>query len=264
MAVTVSKIQKMMLDQDPIAMLTCTDASFASLMEAAELDCILIGDSLGMVFQGHKTTIPVKIEEIAYHLTCVSRGCETPLIVADLPYGTYNTLGDANLNACYLMQSGAHMVKLEGGAEHGPTVEFLSSRGIPVCGHIGLTPQSFHMSGSYKIQGRSDDQIKKLISDAKILQDSGALMIVLELMPTDVGRQITQTVSIPTIGIGAGNQCDGQVLNLYDILNVTAGKIPKFAKNFLNGKNSVRQAIDQFISEVKLRKFPDATHSFDV
>ncbi len=252
-----------MTDQDKITMLTCTDASFAKIMDKTGLDCILIGDSLGMVFQGHKTTIPVTIEEIAYHLRCVSRGCHNPFIIADLPYGTYNTIEDANHNSCFLMQEGAHMVKLEGGAEYCPTVEFLSSKGIPVCAHIGLTPQSFHMTGAYKVQGRSEQQIDKLVSDAKALESSGALMIVLELMPTNVGRKITEAISIPTIGIGAGNECSGQILNLYDMLSITMGSIPKFAKDFLRGKNSVEEAIAQYIIEVKDKKFPGVKQSFD-
>lgn len=263
MAITISKLHQMMSDQDPITMLTCTDASFASIMEAAGLDSILIGDSLGMVVQGHNTTIPVTVEQIAYHLKCVSRGCQSPFIVADLPYGTYNTLDDANRNSCILMQEGAHMVKLEGGSEFCSTIEFLATKGIPVCAHIGLTPQSFHMTGSYKIQGQSDEQINRLLKDAKSIENAGALMMVLELMPTETARQITDSVSIPTIGIGAGNKCDGQILNIYDILGVSAGRIPKFAKNFLNGQNSIRAAIDTFISEVKLHKYPSPEHSFD-
>ena len=263
MGITISKLHKMMLDQDPITMLTCTDASFAGLMEEASLDCLLIGDSLGMVVQGHETTIPVTLDEIAYHLKCVSRGCQSPFIVADMPYGTYNTIEDANQNACFLMQKGAHMVKLEGGSQFCPTVEFLSSKGIPVCAHIGLTPQSFHMTGTYKVQGKSDKQINRLINDASELEKAGALMIVLELMPTDVAKKITDSISIPTIGIGAGNRCDGQILNVYDILGISAGRIPKFAKNFLSGQNSIRSAIDKFVSEVKLRKYPSAEHSFD-
>ena len=263
MGMTIAKIHQMMANDDPVTMLTCTDASLSGIMESAGLDCILIGDSLGMVIQGQTTTIPVTIDEIAYHLKCVVRGCHTPFIVADMPYGTYNTFEDANRNACYLMQKGAHMIKLEGGLNFCPTVEFLSSRGIPVCAHIGLTPQSFHMTGSYKVQGRSEGQVANLIKDARALVDSGALLMVLELMPTKTAGAITNAVSIPTIGIGAGKECNGQILNIYDILGISAGRIPKFAKNYLAGQTSVRSAIDSYISEVKLRKYPGAQHSFD-
>jgi len=253
----------MHLENDPITMLTCTDASFAELLDVAGIDIFLIGDSLGMVIQGHDSTLPVTMDDMAYHTRCVARKTSRALVLGDLPFGSYQqSPQQAFENAARLMSAGAHMVKLEGGAVMAETVEFIVSRGIPVCGHIGLTPQSVHALGGFKVQGKSDDAAQSLIQAGKSLQDAGACLLVIELVPADVGKAVTAALDIPTIGIGAGPHCSGQILNLYDMLDIYQGRKPRFVKNFMSGADSIPTAISNYIKEVKAGTFPGSEHSF--
>ena len=232
--VTSAMIQKMRLDKDPVTMLTCTDASFAGMLDQAEVDMFLIGDSLGMVIQGDNSTLGVTMGDMVYHTRCVAKATNRALIVGDLPFGSYQKSPEQAIeNAIELMAAGAQMVKLEGGVVMSDTVRFLVERGIPVCGHIGLTPQSVHALGGFKVQGKSEEAINDLIVAAKALEQSGASAIVLELVPNDVGGRVTESINIPVIGIGAGPYCSGQVLNLYDMLDIYQGRKPKFVKNFM-------------------------------
>jgi len=248
---------------EKIAVLTCYDASFAAQLDAAGVEVLLVGDSLGMVVQGATTTLPVSMDDMLYHTRCVTRGAQKAFIVADMPFGSYQeSPQQAFANAARLMAVGAHMVKLEGGAAMVETTQFLTERGIPVCAHIGLTPQSVHQLGGYKVQGKTDHAAKKLLDDALALQHAGAGMIVLEAIPADLAKEVTARLTIPTIGIGAGPDCSGQVLVLYDMLGVYPGKSPKFSKNFLVGRDSVRGAVESYISAVKSGEFPAAEHSF--
>jgi len=263
MRTTLSKLQSMRDKGEKIAVLTCYDASFATLMETNGVDVLLVGDSLGMVVQGRESTLPVTIEQMAYHTACVVSGAQQAFVVADMPFGTSQfsareTFGHAVL----LMQAGAEMVKLEGGAEMAETIAFLTSRGIPVCAHIGLTPQSVNQLGGYKVQGKTDAAAKKLLQDAKALQEAGAGMIVLEAIPAALGAQVTQQLRIPTIGIGAGAACSGQVLVVYDMLGIYPGKKARFVKDFMQGASSIADAVARYVAEVKSGKFPAAEHSF--
>jgi 3-methyl-2-oxobutanoate hydroxymethyltransferase len=261
--VTLPRLLQMRAAGEPIAMLTCYDASFATLMDNCGVDSLLVGDSLGMVVQGESSTLPVTLEHIAYHTRCVARGARTPWLIADMPFGSYQASPAAACDsAVKLMQAGAQMVKLEGGAWLAPTVQFLVDRGIPVCAHLGLTPQSVHALGGYRIQGKSDVDAARLIANAKTLQDAGATLLVLELIPARLAVQITQALTIPTIGIGAGNECSGQVLVLHDMLDVYPGKKPRFVRNFLAGQQGIRGAIEAYVKAVKDRSFPTAEESY--
>jgi 3-methyl-2-oxobutanoate hydroxymethyltransferase len=263
MKVTTSTLQKMALEGDRITMLTCTDASFAALLDAAGVDTFLVGDSLGMVVQGHDSTLPVTMDDMVYHTRCVARKTQRALVVGDMPFGSYQkNPGQAFENAARLMSAGAQMIKLEGGEVMAETVAFLVQRGIPVCGHIGLTPQSVHALGGYKIQGKTDDAAQALVSSGKSLQDAGASLMVVELVPTAVGKALSDALSIPVLGIGAGVQCDGQILNLYDMLDIYPGKKPRFVKNFMQGAESIQAAVANFVKEVKAGTFPGPEQSF--
>jgi 3-methyl-2-oxobutanoate hydroxymethyltransferase len=261
--ITLSTLKAMREKGDKIAVLTCYDASFARVLDAAGVDVLLVGDSLGMVVQGESSTLPVTLEHVAYHTRCVARGNRTAWLIADMPFGTYQASPAAALdNAVKLMQAGAQMVKLEGGTWVAPTVAFLVERGIPVCAHLGLTPQSVHALGGYRIQGKNDSDAARLIADAKALQDAGATLLVLELIPARLAVQITQALAIPTIGIGAGAECSGQVLVLHDMLDVYPGKKPRFVRNFLAGQPGIRGAIEAYVKAVKDRSFPSAEESY--
>ena len=263
MRTTLSKLQTMRSKGEKIAMLTCYDASFATLMETNGVDVLLVGDSLGMVIQGRESTLPVTIEQMGYHTSCVASGAQQAFIMADMPFGTSQiSPRETFAYAVQLMTAGAHMVKLEGGTEMTETVNFLTSRGIPVCGHIGLTPQSVHQLGGYKVQGKGDAAAQKLIKDALALQQAGAGMIVLEAIPAALGAEVTAQLSIPTIGIGAGAGCSGQVLVVYDLLNIYPGKKARFVKDFMAGAGSVGQAIANYVAEVKSGVFPAQEHTF--
>lgn len=261
-AVTVPRLQAMRDAGEKIAMLTCYDASFAALLDRAGLDTMLIGDSLGNVLQGHATTLPVTLAEIAYHTACVARGNHTALVLADLPFGTYGTPQDAFDSAATLLRAGAQMVKLEGGAWLAETVRFLVQRSVPVCAHIGLTPQSVHAFGGFKVQGKTDAGAAQLLADAAALEAAGAQLFVVEGVPSAVGRAVTQQVKVPVIGIGAGPDCSGQVLVLHDMLGIFPGKRPRFVKDFMAGRTSIQAAVEAFIGAVKDGSFPGPEHEF--
>jgi 3-methyl-2-oxobutanoate hydroxymethyltransferase len=263
MRITLNTLQKMREDGEKITVLTCYDASFAGLLENAGVEVLLVGDSLGMVLQGHDSTLPVTLADMAYHTRCVARGSKRAFIVADMPFGTFQVGPQQTFdNAVQLMAAGAHMVKLEGGETVVESVDFLTERGIPVCGHLGLTPQSVHQLGGYRVQGKGERQAKRLIQEAKMLEQAGAGMLVLEAVPAALAKQVTAKLTIPTIGIGAGVDCSGQVLVLHDMLDVSPGKKLKFVKNFLQGRNSVQAAIEAYVKEVKAKSFPGPEHSF--
>jgi 3-methyl-2-oxobutanoate hydroxymethyltransferase len=260
---TIKALQKQRDDGVKIAQLTCYDASFAAMLDAAGLDSLLIGDSLGMVLQGHDTTLPVKLADMAYHTACVARGSKRAFLVADMPFGSYQeSPQQAFRSAAELMAAGGQMVKLEGGAEFAETVRFLTQRGVPVCGHLGLTPQSVHKFGGYRVQGKGEDAEEKLIADAIELESAGAELLVLEAIPTRLGEQVTQRLRIPTIGIGAGPGCSGQVLVLHDMLDVFPGKKARFVRNFMKGASSVADAAERYVRAVRDGSFPAEEHSF--
>ena len=261
--ITLNTLQQMTRDGEKIAAVTCYDASFAALLEAAGVEVLLVGDSLGMVVQGQETTLPVSMDQMEYHTRCVARGSRRAFIVADMPFGSYQESPQQALrNAARLMAAGAHMVKLEGGAAMAETVAFLTARGIPVFGHVGLTPQSVHQLGGYRVQGKTDEAARRMVEDALLLQQSGAAMMLLEAIPVPLARQITHTLTIPTVGIGAGADCSGQVLVLYDMLGIYPGKTPRFARNFLSGTDSVQAALEAYVKAVKDGRFPGPEHAF--
>ncbi|KIF83752.1 3-methyl-2-oxobutanoate hydroxymethyltransferase [Noviherbaspirillum autotrophicum] len=261
-AVTVTSLQAMRNSGEKIAMLTCYDASFAALMDRCGVEVLLIGDSLGMVCQGHDSTLPVTLDDIAYHTASVARGNQTAFLVADMPFGSYATREDAFRNAVKLMQAGAQMVKLEGGTWLAETVRFLTERAIPVCAHIGLTPQSVHQFGGYKVQGKTVEAADQLKADALALQAAGAALVVLEAIPSALGKEVTELLTMPTIGIGAGPDCAGQVLVMHDMLGVFPGRKARFVKNFMEGQNSIEAAIRAYVAEVKKQSFPGPEHCF--
>jgi 3-methyl-2-oxobutanoate hydroxymethyltransferase len=261
-AVTVTALQTMRVNGDKITMLTCYDASFAALMDRCGVDVMLVGDSLGMVCQGHASTLPVTVEDIAYHVASVARGNQTAFLVADMPFGSYATPEDAFRNAVKLIQAGAHMVKLEGGEWLAETVRFLTERAVPVCAHVGLTPQSVHQFGGYKVQGKTMEAADRLKSDALALQAAGASLVVLEAIPSALGKETTELLTIPTIGIGAGPDCSGQVLVMHDMLGVFPGRKARFVKNFMEGQTSIEAAVRAYIGAVKDKSFPAAEHCF--
>ena len=260
--VTISKLQEMRQAGEKIAVLTAYDASFAALMDHAGIDVILIGDSLGNIVQGESSTLPVTIEHMVYHTSCVAKGQDSAFLVADMPFGSYSTPEQAMFNAAQLMRAGAHMIKLEGGAWLAETVKFLVERSIPVCAHLGLLPQSVHTLGGFKVQGKSTESAQTLINDAKVLQEAGAQLLVLEAIPSELGKKVTDAIQIPTIGIGAGPECSGQVLVMHDMLGAFPGRSPKFVKNFLSGQGSIEDAFKCYVQEVKTGKFPGPEHCF--
>jgi 3-methyl-2-oxobutanoate hydroxymethyltransferase len=247
---------------EKIAMLTCYDASFSALMNECGVDILLVGDSLGMVCQGHTTTLPVTVGDVAYHVRSVARANSRAVLMADLPFGTYATPAQAFESAAELVRAGAHLVKLEGGAWLGETVRFLSERGIPVCAHLGLTPQYVHQLGGYRVQGRQDEAARSMMAAALALQSAGAAMLLFELVPADLGTALTAAVEIPTIGIGAGAGCDGQVLVSYDALGIYPGKKARFVKNFMAGQADVHAAVRAYVQAVKNGSFPAPEHCF--
>ncbi len=260
---TIKALQKLRDDGVKIAVLTCYDASFAAMLDAAGLDSLLIGDSLGMVLQGHDTTLPVTLADMAYHTRCVARGSKRSFLVTDMPFGSYQeSPQQAFRSAAELMAAGAQMVKLEGGAEFADTIRFLTQRGVPVCGHLGLTPQSVHQFGGYRVQGKGEDAEQKLIGDAVELEAAGAGLIVLEAIPAKLGEQVTQRLRIPTIGIGAGPGCSGQVLVLHDMLDVFPGKKARFVRNFMKGASGIADAAERYVRAVRDGSFPAEEHSF--
>ncbi|MBW7900768.1 MAG: 3-methyl-2-oxobutanoate hydroxymethyltransferase [Rhodocyclaceae bacterium] len=256
-------LTKMKAAGEKIAVLTCYDASFAALCEGAGVDVLLIGDSLGMVLQGHDSTLPVTLADIAYHTAAVTRGSQRPLIIADMPFGSFQeSPARAFRNAAALMAAGAQMVKIEGGAEMAETTHFLTSRGVPVCAHVGLTPQSVHQLGGYRVQGKDDAGAAKLITDAEAQQDAGATLIVLEAIPATLAAEATRQLAIPTIGIGASKECSGQVLVLHDMLDIAPGRKARFVKNFMAGQPSVAAAVAAYVAAVKDGSFPAPEHCY--
>jgi len=247
---------------DKISTITAYDASFAKIFDQAGIHAILIGDSLGMVLQGQDDTLPVDIEHMAYHTQSVKRGVTETLIISDMPFMTYATKEQAFTNAAKLMQAGASMVKMEGGAWLVETIEALVERGIPVCAHLGLTPQSVNVFGGFKVQGRDNDAANKMIADAKILEAAGAQLLVLECIPSSLGKAISEAISIPTIGIGAGKDTDGQILVMHDALGISCSYMPKFSRNFLVDTGDIKKAIELYIQEVSNGNFPGEDHIF--
>ncbi|MBU6257325.1 MAG: 3-methyl-2-oxobutanoate hydroxymethyltransferase [Burkholderiales bacterium] len=255
---TLHRLRAMHRAGERIAMLTSYDASFARLADEAGVDVLLVGDSLGMALQGRATTLPVTLDEMAYHTACVARGNRHAWLVADLPFGSYQAgTEQAIASSVRLMQSGAQMVKLEGGGWTAPVVRALVERGIPVCAHLGLTPQSVHALGGYRVQGRDDEAAETLRRHAHELADAGAAMVVFELMPSELARRLTVELPMPVIGIGAGAGCSGQVLVLHDMLGVTRGRLPRFVRNFMDGAPSIAAALERYVAAVRDGSFPD-------
>jgi 3-methyl-2-oxobutanoate hydroxymethyltransferase len=261
---TVTRLHTMKAEGEKIACLTAYDASFARVLDAAGMDVILVGDSLGMVVQGHDTTVPVTVDDVLYHTRSVARGCTRALLMADMPFMSYPTSEAALHNAArFLQEGGAQMVKLEGGAAQIETVRRLSENGIPVCAHLGLKPQSIHKLGAYRVQGRDAAAADAMVKEAQGLVEAGADLLLLECVPTRLANRIRDAVPIPVIGIGAGAGCDGQILVLHDVLELTPGaQMPRFAKDFLAGKDSIRGAIEDYVAQVKNGRFPAPEHGF--
>ncbi|MFI8480913.1 3-methyl-2-oxobutanoate hydroxymethyltransferase [Pseudomonas sp. NPDC078700] len=261
--ITLTTLQSLKQSGEKIAMLTSYDATFAHAACQAGVDVLLVGDSLGMVLQGHDSTLPVNTAEMAYHVASVKRGNQGALIVADLPFMAYATIEQTLSNAATLMQAGAHMVKLEGAVWLAEPIRLLAERGIPVCAHLGLTPQAVHVLGGYKVQGRQEAQARQMRADAMALEQAGAAMLVLECVPSELATEITQAVNIPVIGIGAGSGTDGQVLVVHDMLGLSlTGRTPKFVKNFMVGQNSIQGALTAYVRAVKDQSFPAPEHGF--
>lgn len=260
--ITTASLLSMKQQGSKISTITAYDASFAKLFDQAGIHAILIGDSLGMVLQGQDSTLPVSINDMAYHTRCVKRGVEQSLIIADMPFMSYATKEQALENAGLLMQAGASMVKLEGGAWLNETISALVERGIPVCAHLGLTPQSVNIFGGFKVQGRENDKAQQMVNDALALQTAGAQLLVLECIPEQLGDDITKALNIPTIGIGAGRNTDGQILVMHDALGIACNYMPKFSRNFLKDTGDIKKAVELYISEVTAGNFPGDEHVF--
>lgn len=260
--VTVTTLRKMKREGEKIAMLTAYDASFGKVLDENGVDVVLVGDSLGMVIQGHDTTVPVTMDDMVYHTRAVAKTCQRALVIGDLPFMSYTSPEMALRNSARLMQeSGAQMVKLEGGAPQVATVAQLAHHGVPVCAHLGLQPQSVHKLGGYRVQGRDEAVAKQMVADAKALQDAGADLLVLECVPVALAQQITQELEIPTIGIGAGRECDGQVLVLHDMLGISP-RAPKFSHDFIGSGATIAQAVASYVQAVKAGTFPEDQHCF--
>ncbi len=261
--VNISTLRKMKRDGEPIACLTAYDASYAALVDAARTDLVLVGDSLGMVIQGHDTTVPVTVDDIIYHSRVVARGLRRAFLVADMPFMSYTEPAQALDNAVRLMQEGgAMMVKLEGGDGQIEIVEHLARHDIPVCAHLGLKPQSVHKIGGFKVQGREPDQVEEMRQSAERLQNAGADIVLLECVPNEAGKLIRDALEVPVIGIGAGPDVDGQILVLYDILDITQGRTPRFVKNFQADCASPLEAVSSYVRAVKERSYPATEHCF--
>lgn len=261
--VTLTTLQSLKQKGEKIAMLTCYDATFARTACDAGVEMLLIGDSLGMVLQGHDSTLPVSVTDMAYHTASVKRGNRGAMIVADLPFMANATIEQTLTNSAILMQAGAHMVKVEGAAWLAQSIGLLAERGIPVCAHMGLTPQAVNLFGGYKVQGREQTQADRMLADAQALEAAGAAMLLLECVPSELAARITEAVAIPVIGIGAGSATDGQVLVLHDMLGLSlSGRTPRFVKNFMAEHGDIAQAIAAYVREVKAVEFPAAEHGF--
>ncbi|MCW5601527.1 3-methyl-2-oxobutanoate hydroxymethyltransferase [Nitrosomonas sp.] len=263
MRVTRDTLHKMHAEGRKIAALTCYDATFAALLENMGVDILLVGDSLGNVLQGHPSTLPVTLDDMIYHTECVVRGSDKAFIMTDMPFGTCQISPEETfMNAARLMAAGAQMVKIEGGHIMTDTIDFLTRRGIPVCAHIGLLPQSVHQLGGYKVQGRTANEAEQLFNDALLLQEAGVGMLLMETIPAALASKISRELSIPTIGIGAGADCSGQVLVMHDMLGISPGKQPRFVKDFMADARSIQEAISHYVEAVKAGKYPAAEHTF--
>ena len=263
MRVTIPQLQERARAGEKLVMLTCYDASFAAISDEAGVDMLLVGDSMGNVIQGHDSTLPVTTGEMEYHVRCVARGAKRALVIGDMPFGSFQQSSEAAFhNAARLMSAGANMVKLEGGAFMAPTTAFLVERGIPVCAHIGLTPQSVHTLGGFRVQGKDDEAAGRLVADAKALEAAGASIVLMEAMPAALAKRVTESLHVPTIGIGAGIEVSGQVLVNYDMLDIYPAKKARFVKNFMEGAPSVKAAIAAYVKAVKDKSFPGPEHSF--
>ncbi|HEY2417519.1 MAG TPA: 3-methyl-2-oxobutanoate hydroxymethyltransferase [Steroidobacteraceae bacterium] len=261
--VTLGTLDRMKERGEKIACLTAYDASFAVLLDAAEVDVVLAGDSLGMVIQGHDTTVPVTMDHMVYHCAAVARGLHRPFLIADLPFMSYPSQELALSNSVRLMQEGgARMVKLESGQGQTEIVEFLARHDIAVCAHLGLKPQSVHKTGGFRVQGREAEAAERMLKDALALEAAGADMVLLECIPSDLGRTISQAVKVPVIGIGAGPHTDGQILVVYDILDLTSGRKPRFVRNFMAGSASPQEAAARYVQAVKSGEYPAPEHCF--
>lgn len=261
--VNVSTLRRMKSEGEPIACLTAYDASYAVLVDAAGTDLVLVGDSLGMVIQGHDTTVPVTVDDMVYHTRAVARGLRRPFLVADMPFMSYTTPEQALENSVRLMQEGgAMMVKLEGGEGQVNVVAHLSRHDIPVCAHLGLKPQSVHKVGGFRVQGRESEKAQEMIDAAQRLQEAGADIVLLECVPNELGEAITTTLEVPVIGIGAGPKVDGQILVLYDILDITQGRTPRFVRNFQSEHTAPVDAIRAYVEAVRDRSYPAPEHCF--
>lgn len=261
--ITLTNLRSMKQDGKKIAVLTAYDAMFARILEAAGVDVLLVGDSLGMVLQGHESTLPVTVDDMIYHTRSVVQGAGSALVMTDMPFMSYNSPAQALENAGRIMkEGGAHVVKLEGGRHFVDTVKALAQHSIPVCAHLGLQPQSINKLGGYRVQGRDDKTALAILEDATTLQDAGADMLLLECVPSGLAARITANLHIPVVGIGAGPSCDGQVLVLHDMLGMVDGKPAKFVKDFLQGNGSIQSAVEAYVAAVRQGEFPDASHSF--
>jgi 3-methyl-2-oxobutanoate hydroxymethyltransferase len=261
--VTIPQLQKRAREGEKLVMLTSYDASFARISDDAGVDMLLVGDSLGMVIQGNDSTLPVTLEDVEYHVRCVARGSRRALVIADMPFGSFQESREQAFRSCArAMAAGAQMVKLEGGAVMVETTRFLVERGIPVCAHIGLTPQSVNTLGGYRVQGKTDDSVAQLLADAKALEAAGAAIVLMEAMPAAVARRVTESLEVPTIGIGAGPDVSGQVLVVYDMLDIFPGRKARFVKNFIEGTGTVKGAIEAYVKAVKGKTFPGPEHCF--
>ncbi|OEG74240.1 3-methyl-2-oxobutanoate hydroxymethyltransferase [Shewanella colwelliana] len=260
--ITSSTLLKFKQEGKKFTSLTAYDASFAGAFDSEGIDVLLVGDSMGMVLQGHDDTLPVTIDDIAYHTRCVRRGIKQALLIADMPFMSYATPEQAMTNATTLMQAGANMVKVEGGHWLLDTVTKLTERGIPVCAHLGLTPQSVHVFGGFKVQGRDADNAQRILNEAKALEAAGAQLLVVECIPVALAKTITEALAIPVIGIGAGADTDGQILVMHDVLGISSGYIPRFSKNYLAQTGEIRSAIRAYIEEVDKGIFPSSEHTF--
>ena len=261
--VNVSTLREMKRSGVPIACLTAYDASFAQLVDIAGSDVVLVGDSLGMVIQGHDTTVPVTVDDVIYHTRCVASGLVRAFLIADMPFMSYTTPHQALENAVRLMQDGgAMMVKLEGGQGQLEVVSYLARHDIPVCAHLGLKPQSVHKIGGFRVQGREADAERRMVEDAKALEEAGADIVLLECVPNRIGRLVGAALAVPVIGIGAGPDVDGQILVLYDVLGITRGKTPRFVRNFMAGQDSALDGLESYVRAVKEREYPAEEHCF--
>ncbi|TGN27180.1 3-methyl-2-oxobutanoate hydroxymethyltransferase [Empedobacter tilapiae] len=262
--ITTETIRNMKFQGEKISMLTAYDFTIASLVDAAGTEIILVGDSAANVMAGHETTLPITLDQMIYHAQCVVRGAKRALVVVDLPFGTYQSDPQKALESSVriMKESGAHAIKLEGGKEIEESIRRIVNAGIPVMGHLGLTPQSIYQFGSYKVRAKEDEEAEKLINDAKLLEELGCFSLVMEKIPADLASKVTAAINIPTIGIGAGSNCDGQVLVVHDMLGLNNEFKPKFVRKYLNLEDQIHQAIGQYVTDVKSGNFPNANEQY--